>query len=29
MTSTPAITDPTAWALDREVVLVRVLDATR
>ena len=29
MSSTPAITDPTTWALDREIVLVRVLDATR
>lgn len=29
MTSTPAITDPTTWALDREIVLVRVLDAPR
>jgi uncharacterized protein YndB with AHSA1/START domain len=27
--SRPAITDPTTWALDREIVLVRVLDATR
>jgi uncharacterized protein YndB with AHSA1/START domain len=27
--STPAITDPTTWALDREIVLVRVLDAPR
>src|SRR6476646_6427211 len=25
----PSITDPTTWALDREIVLVRVLDATR
>lgn len=25
----PHVTDPTSWALDREVVLVRVLDATR
>jgi uncharacterized protein YndB with AHSA1/START domain len=24
-----SITDPTTWALDREIVLVRVLDATR
>ena len=29
MSSTPTITDPTTWALDREIVLVRVLDATR
>jgi uncharacterized protein YndB with AHSA1/START domain len=29
MSRTPAITDPTTWALDREIVLVRVLDATR
>lgn len=29
MSTTPAITDPTTWALDREIVLVRVLDATR
>lgn len=29
MSSTPAITDPTTWALDREIVLVRVLDAPR
>ena len=29
MTDDPTSTDPTAWALDREVVLVRVLDATR
>ena len=29
MSNTPAITDPTTWALDREIVLVRVLDATR
>ena len=29
MSETPAITDPTGWALDREVVLVRVLDAPR
>jgi uncharacterized protein YndB with AHSA1/START domain len=27
MSSHPTITDPTTWALDREVVLVRVLDA--
>ncbi len=29
MRSNPTITDPTTWALDREIVLVRVLDATR
>jgi uncharacterized protein YndB with AHSA1/START domain len=29
MSDTPAIIDPTTWALDREIVLVRVLDATR
>jgi uncharacterized protein YndB with AHSA1/START domain len=29
MTTTPAISDPTTWALDREIVLVRVLDAPR
>src|SRR5258708_19915851 len=29
MSSVPAITDPTTWALDREIVLVRVLDTTR
>jgi uncharacterized protein YndB with AHSA1/START domain len=29
MSTTPAITDPTSWALDREIVLVRVLPATR
>ena len=28
MTSTPTITDPTTWALEREIVLVRVLDAS-
>ena len=28
MSSTPSITDPTTWALDREIVLVRVLHAT-
>lgn len=28
MTSDPSVTDPTTWALDREIVLVRVLDAT-
>lgn len=29
MTRTTAITDPTTWALDREIVLVRVFDAPR
>ena len=29
MSSTPSVTDPTTWALDREIVLVRVFDATR
>ena len=29
MSTTPSITDRTTWALDREIVLVRVLDATR
>ncbi len=29
MSDEPTITDPTTWALDREIVLVRVLDATR
>src|ERR1044071_9076720 len=29
MSSTRTITDPTTWALDREIVLVRVLDAPR
>jgi uncharacterized protein YndB with AHSA1/START domain len=29
MSSTPSVTDPTTWALDREIVLVRVLDAPR
>jgi len=29
MSRTPSITDPTTWALDREIVLVRVLDAPR
>jgi uncharacterized protein YndB with AHSA1/START domain len=29
MSSAPTVTDPTTWALDREIVLVRVLDATR
>ena len=28
MSDTPSVTDPTSWALDREIVLVRVLDAT-
>ncbi|MGH3848793.1 MAG: hypothetical protein ACRDRT_03660 [Pseudonocardiaceae bacterium] len=28
MSNTPTITDPMTWALDREIVLVRVLDAT-
>jgi uncharacterized protein YndB with AHSA1/START domain len=28
MSSMPDITDPTTWALDREIVLVRVLDAS-
>ena len=28
-TPTTAITDPTTWALDREIVLVRVFDAPR
>ena len=27
MSSTPSIADPTTWALDREIVLVRVFDA--
>ncbi len=27
--STPSIADPTTWALDREIVLVRVYDAAR
>jgi uncharacterized protein YndB with AHSA1/START domain len=27
MSSTPSVTDPATWALDREIVLVRVLDA--
>jgi uncharacterized protein YndB with AHSA1/START domain len=27
--STPTTTDPTTWSLDREIVLVRVLDAPR
>jgi uncharacterized protein YndB with AHSA1/START domain len=29
MSSTPTITGPTTWAADREIVLVRVLDANR
>jgi len=29
MTSSPIIADPATWALDREIVLVRVLDAAR
>ena len=29
MSNTPTITDPTTWALDREIVLVRVLDTSR
>jgi uncharacterized protein YndB with AHSA1/START domain len=29
MSTNPTVTDRTAWALDREVVLVRVLDAPR
>src|SRR3954452_396895 len=29
MSGTPAIGDPTTWALDREIVLVRVLGAPR
>jgi len=29
MSSNPTVTDPTTWALDREIVLVRVLDAPR
>ena len=29
MNPTPTTTDPTTWALDREIVLVRVLDAPR
>lgn len=29
MSDGPIITDPTTWALDREIVLVRVLEATR
>ena len=27
MSDSPTVTDPTTWALDREIVLVRVLDA--
>ncbi|HEY0517898.1 MAG TPA: SRPBCC domain-containing protein, partial [Ilumatobacteraceae bacterium] len=29
MSRTPSTTDPSTWALDREIVLVRVLDAAR
>ena len=29
MSDGPSISDPTSWALDREIVLVRVLDARR
>ena len=29
MSSTPHVTDPTTWSLDREIVLVRVLNAGR
>src|SRR3954454_21985055 len=29
MSRIPTVTDPTTWALDREIVLVRVLDAAR
>ena len=29
MSTTQSATDPTTWALDREIVLVRVFDATR
>jgi uncharacterized protein YndB with AHSA1/START domain len=29
MSNAPTTTDPTMWALDREIVLVRVLDAPR
>ncbi len=29
MNDVPSVTDPTTWALDREIVLVRVLDAPR
>jgi uncharacterized protein YndB with AHSA1/START domain len=29
VSNTPNVADPTSWALDREIVLVRVLDAPR
>ncbi|MBI5088139.1 MAG: SRPBCC domain-containing protein [Actinobacteria bacterium] len=29
MSTTPSVTDPTSWAVDREIVLVRVFDAAR
>ena len=29
MSDAPSVSDPTTWALDREIVLVRVLDASR
>ena len=29
MSDAPTVNDPTTWALDREIVLVRVLDASR
>jgi uncharacterized protein YndB with AHSA1/START domain len=29
LSTTPSFTNPTTWALDREIVLVRVLDAPR
>ncbi len=29
MSGTPQLNDPTTWTLEREIVLVRVLDATR
>ena len=29
MSDVSPVSDPTAWAMDREVVLVRVLDAAR
>jgi uncharacterized protein YndB with AHSA1/START domain len=29
MSRTPTVADPTTWAVDREIVLVRVLDAAR
>jgi uncharacterized protein YndB with AHSA1/START domain len=29
MSDIPTVTDPTTWSLDREIVLVRVLDASR